>query len=87
MPDSLSMYLCLLILNALQIVPSKVATGDAFEDVLYGSQSELDDSDDEGSVIVTGNKKKNIQDVRLRLDDDEPMDLLEGAAMRMTGLS
>jgi hypothetical protein len=23
--------------------------------------------------------------VRLRLDDDEPMDLLEGAAMRITG--
>lgn len=86
-PDSLSTYLCLLILNSLQIVPSRVATGNAFEDVLYGSQSELDDSDDEGSVILTGNKKKNIQDVRLRLDDDEPMDLLEGAAMRMTGLS
>jgi len=33
---------------------------------------------------VTGSKKKNIQDVRLRLDDDEPMDLLEGAAMRIT---
>lgn len=34
---------------------------------------------------MTGSKKKDIQDVRLRLDDDEPMDLLEGAAMRMTG--
>ena len=81
--DSLS-NMCLLILNVLQIGTSKV-TGDAFEDVLYGSQSELDDSDDEGPVIVTGNKKKNAQDVRLRLDDDEPMDLLEGAAMRITG--
>jgi ribosomal RNA-processing protein 12 len=68
----------------LQIATSKV-TGDAFEDVLYGSQSELDDSDDEESIIVAGNKKKNDQDVRLRLDDDEPMDLLEGAAMRITG--
>ena len=85
--NSLSMYMCLLNLNILQIVPSKAATGDAFEDVLYGSQSELDDSDDEGSVIATRGKKKNIQDVRLRLDDDEPMDLLEGAAMRITGLS
>ena len=73
-----------MILNALQIATTKV-TGDAFEDVLYGSQSELDDSDDEGSVVVTGSKKKNIQDVRLRLDDDEPMDLLEGAATRITG--
>ena len=70
--------------NVLQVVASKVA-GDAFEDVLYGSQSELDGSDDEESVIVAGSKKKNIQDVRLRLDDDEPMDLLEGAAMRITG--
>ena len=70
----------------LQNVASKAA-GDAFEDILYGSQSELDDSDDEGSVVVTGNKKKRIQDVRLRMDDDEPMDLLEGAAMRMTGFS
>ena len=34
---------------------------------------------------MTGSKKKNIQDVRLRLDDDEPMDLLEGTAMRITG--
>ena len=73
--------------TALQNVPSKVATGNAFEDVLYGSQSELDDSDDEGSIIATGNTKKNIQDVRLRLDDDEPMNLLEGAAMRITGLA
>ena len=70
--------------TALQIGTSKV-TGDAFEDVLYGSQSELDDSDDGESVIVTASKKKNVQDVRLRLDDDEPMDLLEGAAMRITG--
>ena len=82
--DSLS---CQLILNVLQIAPSKVAAGDAFEDVLYGSHSELDDSDDEGSVIATGSRKKSIQDVRLRLDDDEPMDLLQGAAMRITGLS
>ena len=81
------MNLCLLILNVPQTIPSKVAAGDAFEDVLYGSHSELDDSDDEGTVIATESKKKNIQDVRLRLDDDEPMDLLEGAAMRITGVS
>ena len=82
--DSLSNISVLLVLNVMQIGTSKV-TGDAFEDVLYGSQSELDDSEDEASVIVTGSKKKNVQDVRLRLDDDEPMDLLEGAAMRITG--
>ena len=83
-PDSLS---CLLILDVPQVAPSKITAGDGFEDVLYGSQSELDDSDDEGSVVATGSKKKYIQDVRLRLDDDEPMDLLEGAALRITGLS
>ncbi|KAH9951521.1 ribosomal RNA-processing protein 12 [Amylocystis lapponica] len=43
------------------------AGGDAFEDVLYGSESEIDDSEDE-----------------LRIDDDEPMDLLQGAASRVT---
>ncbi|KAG1878300.1 armadillo-type protein [Suillus subluteus] len=53
----------------------KVPTGDAFEDVLYGSESELDDSDEDEQL----NKG-----VRLRVDDDEPMDLLQGVASRLT---
>ncbi|KIJ68150.1 hypothetical protein HYDPIDRAFT_83324 [Hydnomerulius pinastri MD-312] len=64
----------------------KAATGDAFEDVLYGSESELDDSDDEERVTRTGGSKRKggDQGVRLRVDDDEPMDLLQGAASRIT---
>ncbi|KAG5648632.1 hypothetical protein DXG03_003243 [Asterophora parasitica] len=65
---------------------AKPATGDAFEDVLYGSESELDDSDDEAPVKSTAHQKKKPQEhgARLRLDDDEPMDLLAGAASRIT---
>ncbi|KAG5339406.1 hypothetical protein C0989_004389 [Termitomyces sp. Mn162] len=60
--------------------------GDAFEDVLYGSESELDDSDDDvPTQYKKQQKKKQLeQGTRLRLDDDEPMDLLSGAASRMT---
>jgi len=69
--------------------PAKLATGDAFEDVLYGSESELDDSDDEGPSIRsnTPSKRKSAdQGARLRIDDDEPMDLLQGAASRITNV-
>ncbi|KAJ7496027.1 armadillo-type protein [Mycena galericulata] len=66
----------------------KPATGDAFEDVLYGSESELDDSDDDepqqGRTTVPGRKKGSEQGARIRIDDDEPMDLLQGAATRIT---
>ncbi|KAG2153747.1 armadillo-type protein [Suillus bovinus] len=65
----------------------KVPTGDAFEDVLYGSESELGDSDEDeqASRPMAGPKRKGIeQGVRLRVDDDEPMDLLQGVASRLT---
>ncbi|KAG2055879.1 NUC173-domain-containing protein [Suillus hirtellus] len=65
----------------------KVPTGDAFEDVLYGSESELDDSDEDeqASRPTAGPKRKGVeQGVRLRVDDDEPMDLLQGVASRLT---
>ncbi|KAF9227367.1 NUC173-domain-containing protein [Gyrodon lividus] len=64
----------------------KVAIGDAFEDVLYGSESELDDSDDEEQIARGGGSKRKGggHGVRLRVDDDEPMDLLQGAASRIT---
>lgn len=68
-------------------VPKKPATGDAFEDVLYGSESELEESDDEGAAPRPNvqPKRKNIDHgARLRIDDDEPMDLLQGAASRIT---
>ncbi|RDB25177.1 Ribosomal RNA-processing protein 12 [Hypsizygus marmoreus] len=68
------------------VAPAKAATGDAFEDVLYGSESELDDSEDEMPSQPTKPSKKKAQEhgARLRVDDDEPMDLLQGAASRIT---
>lgn len=68
---------------------AKPATGDAFEDVLYGSESELDDSDEEGEApqrAAAAGKQRKGGDyaARLRVDDDEPMDLLAGAATRIT---
>ncbi|GJJ06213.1 hypothetical protein Clacol_000403 [Clathrus columnatus] len=63
-------------------------TGDAFEDVLYGSESEIEDTDDETgpsrpstkTQSFKGREKNREKGVRIRLDDDEPMDLLQGAA-------
>lgn len=56
--------------------------------MLYGSESEIDDSDDEVAEAPTsGSKNKKVkQGVRLRVDDDEPMDLLQGAATRVTSM-
>ncbi|KAF9482107.1 NUC173-domain-containing protein [Pholiota conissans] len=67
---------------------AKATAGDAFEDVLYGSESELDDSDDENEAITpAGSKSKQaVQSVRLKMDDDEPMDLLSGTATRVTNV-
>ncbi|KAL4254252.1 RRP12 family protein [Abortiporus biennis] len=65
---------------------SKPVAGDAFEDVLYGSESELEDSDDEMETTQANRKGKPKGDSgsRLRVDDDEPMDLLSGVASRIT---
>ncbi|KAF9501928.1 ribosomal RNA-processing protein 12 [Pleurotus eryngii] len=65
---------------------AKPATGTAFEDVLYGSESELSDSDEEdaGSRQPGKTKAKTSRGAQLRVDDDEPMDLLSGAASRIT---
>lgn len=57
--------------------------------MLYGSESELDDSDEEGEApqrsAITGKQRKGGDyAARLRVDDDEPMDLLAGAASRIT---
>ena len=66
---------------------ARPAAGDAFEDVLYGSESEIEDSDDEdGPVQSAGAAKRKGKDAgaRLRVDDDDPMDLLSGVASRVT---
>jgi hypothetical protein len=72
--------------------PSKprTSTGNAFEDALYGSESELDDSDDEMGGAQRGDQngpkgkgkgKGREKDARgpqyIREDGDEPMDLLD----------
>ncbi|TDL26142.1 NUC173-domain-containing protein [Rickenella mellea] len=64
----------------------KVATGNAFEDVLYGSESEGDKSDDEhkGTRRPEVQKRSKQTGARLRIDDDEPMDLLHGVNTRLT---
>ncbi|KAI0696713.1 ribosomal RNA-processing protein 12 [Cytidiella melzeri] len=62
-------------------------TGDAFEDVLYGSESELDDSDEEEPNVPSGRAAKHKGEAggaRLRMNGDEPMDLLSGAATGIT---
>lgn len=54
---------------------------------MYGSESELDDSEDEAPTARTNapTKRKGAdQGARIRVDDDEPMDLLQGAASRIT---
>ncbi|KAF9453999.1 NUC173-domain-containing protein [Macrolepiota fuliginosa MF-IS2] len=64
----------------------KPTAGDAFEDVLYGSESELEDSDEDGPAPTKkpGKRKNTEHGTRLRLDDEEPMDLLQGAAGHVT---
>jgi len=67
----------------------KATTGDAFEDVLYGSESEEEDDDDvdvpQPPTKAKGNNKRDAsQNIRLRRDDDEPLDLLHGAATKLT---
>ncbi|KAI0266803.1 NUC173-domain-containing protein [Gloeopeniophorella convolvens] len=63
----------------------KPTTGDAFEDVLYGSESELGDSDEDNDGPAQPGKRKGKDFAsRIRVDDDEPMDLLSGAASRIT---
>ncbi|PFH53781.1 hypothetical protein AMATHDRAFT_136895 [Amanita thiersii Skay4041] len=61
----------------------KPVAGDAFEDVLYGSESE---ESEEETIAPHGNQsKKNVKfETRIRMDNNEPMDLLSGAASRVT---
>ncbi|KAI0029666.1 NUC173-domain-containing protein [Vararia minispora EC-137] len=63
----------------------RATAGDAFEDVLYGSESEIEDSEDEDAPAQRGRKGTKDFGARLRVDDDEPMDLLAGTAAHITG--
>ena len=60
----------------------KPPTSDAFEDVLYGSESEIEDSDEDARPASSSRKGKDFG-ARLRVGD-EPMDLLSGAASHVT---
>lgn len=85
----------------------KPTTGDAFEDVLYGSESELESEDEDAPsqkkssngksnrpISQNGSQPRSILKkggahggTRLRVDNEEPMDLLEGAAGGLTCMS
>jgi len=53
---------------------------------LYASESDLSDSGEGEQEFTATNRKRRGGDftARIRLDDDEPMDLLSGAASRFT---
>ena len=53
---------------------------------MYASESDLSDSDEGEDEVTATNSKRSGRDfaARIRLDDDEPMDLLSGAASRFT---
>jgi ribosomal RNA-processing protein 12 len=71
--------------------PSKLrnSTGNAFEDALYGSDSDISDSDDEAGGAQRGDQRGNAKgkgkgrdknvgpQTFIREDGDEPMDLLD----------
>ncbi|KAJ1668147.1 pre-rRNA processing protein [Coemansia sp. RSA 1813] len=74
----------------------KNSYGNAYEDVIYGSESELDDSDDEGAGGVAGNGRKgkkpkkqqqqsnkegsNRKAAWIKEDTDGPLDFLDRSA-------
>jgi len=62
----------------------KLAAGSTFEDVLYGSDSESEAEDHE-EENTEGNKKRGSVHggARLRIDNDQPMDLLESAVTQV----
>jgi len=63
----------------------KLAAGSTFEDVLYGSDSESEAEDDEEENAGGNKKRGNVHGgARLRIDNDQPMDLLESAVTQVT---
>ncbi|KAG8861736.1 hypothetical protein FRB96_002694 [Tulasnella sp. 330] len=66
------------------LIAPKTSTGNAFDDVLYGSDSDMDDGEAEADRLrqeETNDKNRNEgRKLRLRIDDDDPMDLLAGTA-------
>ena len=63
----------------------KLAAGSTFEDVLYGSDSDSGAEDDEEENTGGHKKRGDVRGgARLRIDNDQPMDLLESAVTQVT---
>ena len=58
--------------------------------MLYGSESELgsdDEEDEEMATAQASKSKKGGAQVRIRMDDDEPMDLPHNISSKVTSKS
>lgn len=64
----------------------KVTSGNAFEDVLYGSDSDDSDaeSENEQAKKPAAKVRPKQREPRLRVDDDLPLDLMHGGASYIT---
>ncbi|KAG9002109.1 hypothetical protein FRB90_011442 [Tulasnella sp. 427] len=68
----------------------RVSTGNAFEDVLYGSDSDTSDNETEAEqrrkakIAVSTAAKAKQREPRLRMDDDVPLDLIHGTAAHIS---
>ena len=77
---------CYLMIDCQEPDANKPVTGSTFEDVLYGDDSDSEAEGDEVEESVRGRKKRgDVQGgARLRVDNDQPMDLLESAMTQVT---
>lgn len=70
--------------SGIQQEPAQRPGEDAFEDVIYGSESEIDSEEEEGKGSAQNKRplksalKRSNSSGRLRADGDDPLDLLEG---------
>ena len=63
----------------------KTVAGSTFEDVLYGDDSNSEAEDDEEENTGGRKKRRDVHGgARLRIDNDQPMDLLESAVTQVT---
>ena len=63
----------------------KLVAGSSFEDVLYGADSDSEAEDDEEENAGGRKKRGDVHGgARLRVDNDQPMDLLESAVTQVT---
>ena len=86
MSEFITHHLCSLTVDPQTSGAHKPVAGSTFEEVLYG-----DDSDNEAEEVEeeenTGSRKKRGDvhgGARLRIDNDQPMDLLESAVTQVT---